>query len=949
MFSKQSQKPGRRLKLTAWVLTATASVALLIFIAVFAMQPGNHSLVQKLHFSLTQTATLPLTLLNRFRQSVAPASAASLDVDSTDREKGLPTIKIDVAPQYVRHLEQRRLQAQNDGILIVEQGDEVPALLTVDNTTRVKTHIRLKGDFADHLTTDQFSLRVKLRGDSAILGMRRFSIQRPQTRGGIGEPMLLEQMRTEGVLAPRYFFAHVLFNDLDMGLMAVEEHFSKELLESQNRREGVIVSIDEQLMWRQRRVNYRNASILIRQANSSSDSEVSASTDRPTPLQMNLTHLNSYNAHFTVFQQNKVWKSDVLRHDYRNALGLLRGYREGWLAPDEVFDMQLLGKYHAILNLWNATHGIIDHNLRFYFNPVSRLFEPVAFDNDAPVDGGDPTSNRRFAPFYQAWTSTHFVQSYMDSLRELDRQWKDGTLPRVLREKQSRIVQQTGRNSALGTRVDFDAMRRRLDFLLANEPRVGGLTRPSKWHRVRLVDAPRLDSVASAMWVDNGDASYLEIVNLVPLDVRLERIWMQLKSGGGDREIEIDVDARNLQKEPFYDSRTRIPVTGPMAMPDAQVFVELHSPQLAQNFVVEAIRYFPPFKQRHAAAQSESAFLALFEFIEPEKDGYVIRAGDWRVNSDMIVPPGKALRIEAGAVLRFARGTRMVVRSKFTAAGTKAQPVRFLPQEDRWAGLVLLAGVGADYRSVLNEVQVSGVSFESTDYWRLTGALTVNRGSVTIGHSRFSDIDVEDAINVIDATASIHDTVIEKTKSDAIDLDFCQAKVTRTRFAAIGGDGLDVSGSQIEADELKFFDIADKALSIGEKSKFSGSSITVRDSDIGIAAKDGSVANLSNSSFSQISNVAYTAYIKKPEYSAASLNVVNTTLDAVEQGAIAVTPSSVSVDGDRQRASRRVNSKMYAAITQLDTARTADPTTDSRNPLDKPSRRDVTDSQPNAD
>ena len=50
-----------------------------------------------------------------------------------------------------------------------------------DRSVRVK--LRLKGDLPDHLEGDKWSFRIHTRDGNAIMGMRRFSIQAPKTRG----------------------------------------------------------------------------------------------------------------------------------------------------------------------------------------------------------------------------------------------------------------------------------------------------------------------------------------------------------------------------------------------------------------------------------------------------------------------------------------------------------------------------------------------------------------------------------------------------------------------------------------------------------------------------------------------------------------------------------------------------------------------------------------------
>ena len=51
-------------------------------------------------------------------------------------------------------------------------------------------------------------------------------------------------------MAVRYKFVNLTINGKSMGVYAMEEHFSKELAESQKRRDGVMISFDEYRYWK---------------------------------------------------------------------------------------------------------------------------------------------------------------------------------------------------------------------------------------------------------------------------------------------------------------------------------------------------------------------------------------------------------------------------------------------------------------------------------------------------------------------------------------------------------------------------------------------------------------------------------------------------------------------------------------------------------------------------
>jgi len=142
-------------------------------------------------------------------------------------------------------------EALQKGILLQGDDDWARAEIRFQGET-IPVRLRLKGDWTDHLNDKKWSFRVKTRGDATLLGMRSFSVQAPYTRSYLNEWLYYEDLRQAGILAPRYSFVNVVVNGESWGIYALEENFSKELLEAQGRREGVIIRFDESLFWERR-------------------------------------------------------------------------------------------------------------------------------------------------------------------------------------------------------------------------------------------------------------------------------------------------------------------------------------------------------------------------------------------------------------------------------------------------------------------------------------------------------------------------------------------------------------------------------------------------------------------------------------------------------------------------------------------------------------------------
>ena len=163
----------------------------------------------------------------------------------------LPHIFIDIKFKNYQKLVKKREESISRGFLIRERDDYIPATLK-HNEKQFKVKLRLKGDLGLHWENDKWSFRVNMKNKDHLFGMKRFSLQNPEERIYESAILFFEALRREGVLTPRYFFIDLTVNGKHIGVMALEEHFSKELLESQGRKESVILKFDESLWFHHR-------------------------------------------------------------------------------------------------------------------------------------------------------------------------------------------------------------------------------------------------------------------------------------------------------------------------------------------------------------------------------------------------------------------------------------------------------------------------------------------------------------------------------------------------------------------------------------------------------------------------------------------------------------------------------------------------------------------------
>lgn len=220
--------------------------------------------------------------------------------------------------------------------------------------------IRLKGDWIDHLNGSKWSFRIKILGDKDFKGMKAFSIQHPKTRSFLKEWIMHQIFRDENILTTRYGFITSSLNGNNLGIYAYEEHFSKELIQYNNKREAPILKFNEEGIWQTRLNNPKNKNLY--------------------PF---------FEASDIVsFQKKSVFSSDTLRKDFEKGFKLMTKYKEFDENLEDIFDLNYTAKLYALYDIGKIRHSYHWHNQRFYYNPKSNNLEHIAFDCYAGIEEG---------------------------------------------------------------------------------------------------------------------------------------------------------------------------------------------------------------------------------------------------------------------------------------------------------------------------------------------------------------------------------------------------------------------------------------------------------------------------------------------------------------------------------------------------------------------------------
>lgn len=779
-------------------------------------------------------------------------------------------IHINIKFKHLQKLSAKRNEALKKGILIQGSDDYVPATIQSKHG-EIKVKLRLKGDWVDHLKGKKWSFRIHTKGKSELFGLRRFSIQSPNTRGFQGEALIHEVFDQFKILAPQYYFVDVFINGDNIGIMALEEHFSKELLERNGRKEGVIIRFDESLLW-QARVNNEGPNF-----------------DK---------FYQYFNAEIRAFQSSKIKKSTHLSREYGIAVGLLRGFVEGQLTASEVFDVDLMGRYLAITQFFGAWHEIIWHNQRFYLNPLTLKLEPIAFDADTRSSYGigvDVMKDKSFN--IHLLKDKKIAVAFKKTLILLKENTLNGSLPKTLQAVEAPLLKILRKEYLLLPSFNYKKLKQRA----LNQPHLKTTDNTDNSDLNANVGA--LPQYIHAFLVKNNQQPSLELLNILPYKVQVQAInWVDKRGNKKPfKPIEPLKYPIILSATKLKEQAIALVIPYPKTPLEEKFHLEITS-NIKGNPISKTSRakkYFTAFKQApiptgNINALAKNPYISLMD-----NNTVLIKKGHWQVKENIIIPSGYRLKITADTHLQFTKDASMIIYGSTHFQGTADKPIVLTGIDNHtWQGLVVFQANARSRWSYVNIKNTSGIDFP---LWKLSGGTTFYQSDVDIKNSVFSGNRGEDALNIIHADFTLDKVDIINTQSDGFDGDFVSGTINAGLFQDIGkiggGDGVDISGSQVSLTATAFNRISDKAISVGENSQMSVFNARIKNVSIGAASKDSSSLKINNTQINNASGVALMAYVKKTEYGPASLIAEQVKIINAKQDAIVQQGSSLELNG----------------------------------------------------
>ena len=710
-----------------------------------------------------------IVVKNKLGQVVKPVDIKSEDAvpPSTFREHELI---LDVKADAYARLRDKSKEALQEGLLFTSKEDLVDADLKIDGKPYA-CKIRLKGDLLDHLRGDKWSFRIMLKGGQEWKGMNVFSIHNSKSRSHTAEWVMHEVFRQEGIIAPAYDFLTVKLNDKDLGVYAYEHHFENQLLTKNGRELGPILKHNDDAYW-------DNV-----QAKVKPFYWVEAS-------------------HIELFNDSS--KDPEFLESYRTAHAMLNDFLMEKKTATEVFDIPLMAKYYALLDISHAWHAQQFTNIRFYFNAITGKLEPIAYDcfgdylHDVHMDWeafGEAYNSRVTKEImydrgnayrYLMFRDSNFYKLYMQHLEQYTApDYLAGLMQKYKADIDARVKLIRTDDAYKDYTMDWDLFYKKAQFT----------------HK-KLQPFPNL---SLKVYRDNGSKSELALQSFhgFPLEV----------IGFGTEEVLTDKIAEPILIESY---NRRIPVRTYHYKHSKNVdYVYYRTYGLTTIHKTQVVKTDLP-SQEIPIASSVISNLSTFPFLQTIGNRIVIPSGRHKLDKPLIIPVDKELEIATGTELVFSGNGSILSYGPVRANGTAQNPIRFYAKAGNRNSLLLS---GSDKRSEFSYCHFNGLSGFKYKNITANGAINIYRTEAIFKQCEINNISAQVALSCIHSKVELDHVNFTKCQGSAVVSKYSDLKIPDAKLSDIGRKGISIISGAMEASGIDIKSVLDIGLECKDYAK----------------------------------------------------------------------------------------------------------------------------------
>ncbi len=744
-----------------------------------------------LRFGAALLVLIGLLILSLMKMShnkeVSPAkSKLPTNSQLTDLEFSPELLELQINQANYKQIKEKREEALQVGLLFTTKDDFVPADMRIE-TLEYPIDIRLKGDLLDHIKGDKWSYRIQLKNNDLWRDMSVFSIQNSAARSHLAEWYMHQLFRLEGVMSTRYDFIKLEENGNQKGVYAYEEHFTDELLVAHKKPIGPILKHNDDAYWK----------------NIQKDVKPFYWTKAVDLELFNTAHKG---------------EPDFMK-SFEYAKSMLQGFLNSERSAEQVFDVDKMAKYYALMELSHGFHSQQITNIRFYFNPLSAKLEPIAFDCfgvelPAVTEGWSAAGegiNAKVKPLegypyggvymHLLFRDEGFFESYLSYLFKFSKQeYIDNNMSLLddyVKERELFIQQDEDYKTY---QFSADALFKKAGYTRKKIP-------PLPDYSIKVFT--KKNSTQNLV-VKSFHYFPMEIIgfgtNGQLLDTLAQRVFLEAYNAKTPQEVYSVRNKKNYDQL-FYS------VLGLDSHAIAPIRIN-NIPEVEMN-----------------ASKSSLSDIQNKYSIDLEGDVLSFNSNQIEVDDPLIIPSGLKLLLKAGQRIHFSKSGCLISKSPVQALGTASMPIELIGERSK--GQAILITGGALETSVFKHCHFKSLHSLKYAGMHSVAGLTMSV-EATLMNCVFEDMHGESALAMTNANVTIQDATFTNCVGHALTCEYSVGDLDKLRFEAIGGDAIQAKYSALDISESYFDDINGQAILTNKMDKLALSDISIYNSFEGI-------------------------------------------------------------------------------------------------------------------
>jgi hypothetical protein len=721
------------------------------------------------------------------------------------------------------------------------------------NNQYFRVELSLTGLMIDHIShPNKWSLAVKVKDDKTIKGMKKFALLVPHSRGYLTDWIATELLMSRDIIGLRFDFANVSINGKDYGLYYLEERYEKRLIENNGFREGIIFKINDDGL--------------------------------------------------NIYGMKKISEVKSLSNQLNTLRRLVNSFLTDKIEANKLFDLKKFASLCVVSDIMGQKHAILRDNVRFYFNPITNLIEPIG---------------REWGYLKKGVLSK--LRKSNDNITSLTIQSPDQRVMHDTKLKKDKVLKK------LIDSFQFEEQYIHEAKILSNEAYLDSIININQDQIDLLLNKIHKHNpfYIFPLGVIHDNQEYIRNIihtslpdinvfynqadeNVITLDV--ENLL--------DLPIEIQYCTYNSQKIIFPSKRILLKSKHKASVNiqkinmnhdgkiDTQVFssdsLELYYNVLGMDEIKKTIVYPTEMSSNKYSALNPATRddnINEFSFLDIDLVNGIIEfpSESCVIAKDLIIPEGYVVKANPGCKIDMVNSSRVISYSPLLFLGKNEDMITITSSDSTGQGIIVL---NCQRASELKHVSFTYLSNIDESDWSLNGVITFYRSDVNVIDCNFSENKSgDDYLNIVKSNFNIIGSNFTNTYADAFDSDYSSGTIQNVHYLNIGNDAIDISGTELYIDSIIINDAGDKAISAGEGSKVIGRDIAINRGEIALTSKDNSIIDIDRLSIKS-SKVAYCSFQKKPEYGPGIISVKNVQIEDVDTKYLIEVGSSLNIDGN---------------------------------------------------